>query len=77
MEYLEMKNTAYAPAPKNPTEVKNKVIFNLTKRQLIYFAAGASVGVLCAAKAGASSAAVVMVVAILPTFLLVMYEYNG
>ena len=72
---------AYVPVPKDLTKVKSKVMFNLTKRQLICFAAGASVGVplffLLRKPLGGSPAAIVMVVAMLPAFMLAMYERNG
>ena len=32
---------AYVPVPKDLTKVKTKVMFNLTKRQLVCFASGA------------------------------------
>ena len=37
---------AYVPVPKDLTKVKTKVMFNLTKRQLICFGGGALLGVL-------------------------------
>ena len=36
---------AYVPVPKDLTQVKTKVAFNLTKRQLICFGSGALIGV--------------------------------
>ena len=36
---------AYVPVPKDLTKVKSKVLFNLTKRQLICFGGGALIGV--------------------------------
>ena len=36
---------AYIPVPRDLTRVKTKVFFNLTKRQLICFGAGALMGV--------------------------------
>ena len=36
---------AYVPVPKDLTKVKSKLLFNLTKRQLICFGAGASMWV--------------------------------
>ena len=36
---------AYVPVPKDLTKVKTKVMFNLTKRQLICFMGGALIGV--------------------------------
>lgn len=72
---------AYVPVPKDLTKVKTKVMFNLTKRQLICFGSGALIGVplffLLKGSAGVSTAAIVMVLAMLPCFLLAMYEKNG
>ena len=34
----------YIPVPKDLTKVKSKVLFNLTKRQLVCFGGGALVG---------------------------------
>ena len=36
---------AYVPVPKDLTKVKTKVMFNLTKRQLVCFGSGALIGV--------------------------------
>ena len=36
---------AYVPVPKDLNAVKTKVLFNLTKRQLVCFGSGAAVGV--------------------------------
>ena len=36
---------AYVNVPKDLTKVKTKVLFNLTKRQLICFGSGALIGV--------------------------------
>jgi len=72
---------AYVPVPKDLTKVKSKVMFNLTKRQLICFGGGALIGVplffLLRESAGTSTAAVVMMFAMLPFFLFAMYERNG
>ena len=72
---------AYVPVPKDLTAVKTKVMFNLTKRQLICFASGAALGVplffLLKGSIGTSSAVICMVVVMLPFFLLAMYEKNG
>ena len=35
----------YVPVPKDLTKVKTKVLFNLTKRQLLCFGGGAVVGI--------------------------------
>lgn len=72
---------AYVPVPKDLTKVKTKVMFNLTKRQLICFGCGALVGVplffLLKGPIGTSAASMCMVVILLPFFLLAMYEKNG
>lgn len=72
---------AYVPVPKDLTKVKTKVMFNLTKRQLVCFSGGALFGVplffLLKNPVGTSAAAMCMVVAMLPFFLLAMYEKNG
>ena len=36
---------AYIPVPRDLTRVKSKILFNLTKRQLLCFGAGALIGV--------------------------------
>ena len=72
---------AYVPVPKDLTRVKTKVMFNLTKRQLICFGAGALIGVplffLLLRPMGSSTAAMCMMVVMLPFFLLGVYEKNG
>ncbi len=74
---------AYVPVPKDLTAVKTKVMFNLTKRQIICFGGGALLGVplffLLKGPAGvsASGASICMVILMLPFFLLGVYEKNG
>ena len=72
---------AYVSVPKDLTKIKSKVLFNLTQRQLICFSGGALVGVplffLLRNRIGASSAVMVMMIAMIPAFLLAMYEKNG
>ena len=72
---------AYVPVPKDLSRVKTKVLFNLTKRQLICFGSGALVGVpvffLLRSPLGVNTAVLVMVILMLPFFLLAMYERNG
>lgn len=72
---------AYVPVPKDLTAVKTKVMFNLTKRQLICFGSGAAIGVplffLLKTQISISAAAICMVLVMLPFFLLAMYEKNG
>ena len=38
-------NMAYVPIPKDLTEVKNKVLFGMTRRQLICFIPAAGIGI--------------------------------
>ena len=72
---------AYVPVPKDLTKVKSKLLFNLTKRQLICFGGGALIGVplffLLRCSLGASSAAILMVLSMLPLFVMGLYEKNG
>lgn len=69
---------AYVPVPKDLNAVKTKVLLNLTKRQLVCFGAGAALGVplffLLKAHTGVSTAAICMILLMLPFFLLAMYE---
>ena len=71
----------YVTIPKDLTKVKTKVLFNLTKRQLVCFSAGLAVGVplffLTKNALGNSTAALLMILAMLPAFLLALYEKNG
>ena len=72
---------AYVSVPKDLTKVKNKVAFNLTKRQLICIGIGAAMGIpsyfLFRNVMGNSNAATVMVLLMLPAFLFAMYEKDG
>lgn len=71
----------YVTVPKDLTKVKSKILFNLTKRQLICFSLGLLIGVSLyfAAKEplGNSSAAMLMILTMLPAFLFALYEKNG
>ncbi len=74
---------SYISIPRDLSKVKTKVFFNLTKRQLICFGAGAVVGlpVFFVIKllfgADISSAVMGMMIIMLPFFLFAMYEKNG
>ena len=72
---------AYVPVPKDLARVKTKVLFNLTKRQLICFGGGALIGAplffLLLRPLGSSTAAMCMMLVMLPFFLLGVYEKNG
>ena len=56
---------AYVTIPKDLSRIQSKVLFGLTKRQVICFGAAALVGVPC------------MILVMLPFFLFAMYEKNG
>ena len=72
---------AYIPVPRDLTRVKTKVFFNLTRRQLVCFGAGALMGVpfffLLKRIGSTSLAAMGMILIMLPMFLLAMYERDG
>ncbi|WP_312695211.1 PrgI family protein [Caproiciproducens sp.] len=74
---------AYVPVPKDLTAVKTKVLFNLTKRQLVCFGGGALVGVPLffllkgPANLSAGAASFCMVLVMLPFFLMAVYEKDG
>ena len=72
---------AYIPVPRDLTRVKSKILFNLTRRQLLCFGAGALMGVpsffLLKRIGSTSLAAMGMILIMLPMFLLAMYERDG
>ena len=72
---------AYISVPRDLTRVKSKVLFGLTKRQLICFGTGALIGVpvyfFVRAAGNLSLAALAMIVVMLPFFFLGLYERNG
>ena len=72
---------AYVNVPKDLNKIKSKVLFNLTKRQLICFGVAALMGVplffLLKDSTGTSLAAFVMILVMLPCFLFAMYEKHG
>lgn len=69
--------------PKDLTAVKTKVMFNLTKRQLVCFGSGVLISVPLffllkgPANLSSSGASMCMVLVMLPFFLLAVYEKNG
>ena len=71
----------YVTVPKDVTKVKTKVLFNLTKRQLICFGGGLLIGVplffLTKNSLGNTMSTLLMIFAMVPAFLLAMYENNG
>ena len=72
---------AYVTIPKDLSRIQSKVLFGLTKRQVICFGAAAIIGVplffLLKEPVGTSTATMCMVLVMLPCFLLAMYEKNG
>ncbi len=72
---------AFVSVPKDLTKIKNKVVLNLTKRQIICLVAAAAVGLpfyfLTKNYIGTSNAATGMVILMLPAFLFAMYEKDG
>jgi hypothetical protein len=72
---------AYVTVPKDLSKVKSKILFNLTKRQLICFGTAAAVGVptyfLSKGIIGNTAAVMVMIILMLPAFFMAMYEKDG
>lgn len=72
---------AYVTVPKDLSKIKNKVVFNLTKRQLICIGIGAAMGIpiyfLTKDWIGTSNAATVMMMVMIPAFLFALYEKDG
>ena len=73
---------AYIPVPRDLSRVKSKIIFNLTKRQLLCFGAAAMIGVpvfflVKKSTGNVSLSAMIMMVLMLPLFFLAMYERDG
>lgn len=72
---------AYVTIPKDLSKVQSKILFGLTKRQVICFGAAAIIGVplffLTKGALGTTTAALCMILVMLPFFLFAMYEKNG
>lgn len=72
---------SYIPVPRDLTRVKSKILFGLTKRQLICFGAAALIGVpsffFFRMIGSTSLATMCMIIIMLPLFLLAMYERDG
>lgn len=67
--------------PKDLDKIKTKVIFNLTKRQLICFSCAAMVGIpfyfLTRETLGTQISTIFMVLIMVPFFIVAIYEKNG
>ena len=72
---------AYISVPRDLTRVKSKVLFGLTKRQIVCFGTGALIGVpvyfFVRGSGNLSLAALAMIVVMLPFFFFSLYERNG
>ena len=72
---------SYISVPRDLTKVKSKVMFNLTKRQLVCFGLAALIGVpsffLLKTVVKVNTAVMGMMVIMMPFFFLAMYEKNG
>lgn len=72
---------AYVTVHKDLANIKSKVLFGLTGRQIVCFGTAVAIGVplffLLRTAVSASTATVWMVLAMLPFFLFAMYERNG
>ena len=72
---------ASVPVPKDLSKVKSKVMFGLTKSQLVCFGGGALIGLplffLMRTFTGTSAATIVMILSMLPCFAFGMYEKDG
>lgn len=72
---------SYISVPRDLTKVKSKVMFNLTKRQLICFGVAVLLGVpsffLLKTVVKTNTAVMGMMVIMMPFFFLAMYEKNG
>ena len=72
---------AYISVPRDLTRVKSKILFGLTKRQIVCFGTGALIGVpvyfFVRGSGNLSLAALTMIAVMLPLFFFGMYERNG
>ena len=72
---------SYISVPRDLTKVKSKIMFGLTKRQLICFSVAALFGVpsffIIKYFTSVNTAVMGMVVVMMPFFFLAMYEKNG
>lgn len=72
---------AYVSVPKDLTKVKTKVLFNLTKRQIICIGIAAAIGLpfyfFTRDALGTSNAATGMVMLMLPAFFFALFEKDG
>jgi len=72
---------AYVSVPKDMTEVKTRLVMNLTKRQVICFGAAAVIGVPLFLSfrgiLGNTGAMTLMIAAVIPAFFFAIYSKDG
>jgi hypothetical protein len=72
---------AYVSVPKDLAEVKTRLVFNLTKRQVICFGAAAAIGVplflTFRGILGNTGAMILMIAAVIPAFFFFFYSKDG
>jgi len=72
---------AYVSVPKDLSRVKNKLMFGLTRRQLICFSIAGAIGIpvyiFTRGTIGNSASALLMIAVMLPLFFFAMYEKDG
>jgi len=72
---------AYVSVPKDMTEVKTRLIMNLTKRQVVCFGIAAAIGaplfISLRGAMGNSGAMFLMIAAVIPAFFFAIYSKDG
>lgn len=72
---------SYISVPRDLTKIKSKLLFGLTKRQIVCFSIAAAIGVptffLMKSVAEVNVAVMTMMVVMMPLFFFAMYEKNG
>jgi hypothetical protein len=72
---------SYISVPRDLTKIRSKLLFGLTKRQLVCFSIAAAIGVptffLMKNVAEVNVAVMTMMVVMMPLFFFAMYEKNG
>ena len=78
---MEVTNIPFVNVPNDLSKVRTKIAFNLTKRQLICFGAGAAIGIpvylVTRSTVGNTAALLFMLGIMLPAFMMAMYEKDG
>lgn len=72
---------AYVSVPKDLSKIKSKVLFNLTKRQLLCFGGGGLIGLplffILRKPLGSSAATACMMLVLIPAMMFGLFEKNG